>query len=64
MNHTPSNVPGSPSITASMIEHTAFVEATALIERCHRSHVGPDRPLMARLEGVSGVGKSSCYGPR
>lgn len=61
MNDTPSNLPAASSITAQMIHHTGFVAATELLERCHRSHGGHERPLMARLEGVSGVGKSSVF---
>lgn len=61
MTNNESDIRTSSCITKELILHPGFVAATELLERCHRSHSGTDRPLMARLEGVSSVGKSSVF---
>lgn len=55
------STPASTPLTRDYIEHTGFTVALEAIAEAHGSYGTGERPINLRIEGVSGVGKSSSF---
>lgn len=53
--------PATTPLSRDYIEHTAFKTTLEAIEEAHGSFGSGDRPINLRIEGVSGVGKSTAF---
>lgn len=51
----------APSLSRDYIEHFGFTAALDAIKEAHVSYGSGDRPINVRIQGVSGVGKSSAF---
>lgn len=55
------STPATTPLSRDYIEHFGFRTMLEAIEEAHDSYGSADRPINVRIEGVSGVGKSSAF---
>ena len=58
---SPSAIPTATSLSRDYIEHFGFTIALNAIKEAHASYGSGDRPINVRIQGVSGVGKTSAF---